>query len=158
MRRRLIETDLIECVLGLGPNLFYNSPMEACIVICRTQKPSVRKGRVVFIDAVREVARERALSFLRPEHQMRILMAYQAFVSEPGFAAVATNEDIFHNDANLSIPLYVRPSGESTGSNGTSDLGKTWTAFDRSGRDLWLLLDALVEVLDGASARAGPDG
>ncbi|MFN7840797.1 MAG: N-6 DNA methylase, partial [Pirellula sp.] len=29
MRRKLIETDLIECVIGLGPNLFYNSPMEA---------------------------------------------------------------------------------------------------------------------------------
>ena len=39
MRRKLIETDLIECVIGLGPNLFYNSPMEACVVICRTQKP-----------------------------------------------------------------------------------------------------------------------
>ena len=36
MRRKLIEADLIECVLGLGPNLFYNSPMEACVVICRT--------------------------------------------------------------------------------------------------------------------------
>ncbi|MCC7566181.1 MAG: SAM-dependent methyltransferase [Methanomicrobiaceae archaeon] len=32
MRRKLIEADLIECVLGLGPNLFYNSPMEACPV------------------------------------------------------------------------------------------------------------------------------
>ena len=39
MRRKLIEADLIECVLGLGPNLFYNSPMEACVVICRTAKP-----------------------------------------------------------------------------------------------------------------------
>jgi type I restriction enzyme M protein len=39
MRRKLIEADAIECVLGLGPNLFYNSPMEACVVICRTSKP-----------------------------------------------------------------------------------------------------------------------
>ena len=35
MRRKLLEADTIECVLGLGPNLFYNSPMEACVVICR---------------------------------------------------------------------------------------------------------------------------
>ena len=45
MRRKLIEADLIECVLGLGPNLFYNSPMEACVVVCRTSKPKARKGR-----------------------------------------------------------------------------------------------------------------
>jgi len=39
MRRNLIEADVIECVLGLGPNLFYNSPMEACVIICRMNKP-----------------------------------------------------------------------------------------------------------------------
>ena len=55
MRRKLVESDLLECVLGLGPNLFYNSPMEACIVICRTQKPAERRGKVLFIDAVHEV-------------------------------------------------------------------------------------------------------
>ncbi|MFN9539803.1 MAG: N-6 DNA methylase, partial [Planctomycetota bacterium] len=49
MRRKLIETDLIDCIIGLGPNLFYNSPMEACIVICRTSKPKVRRNRILFI-------------------------------------------------------------------------------------------------------------
>jgi type I restriction enzyme M protein len=55
MRRKIIEADLIECVLGLGPNLFYNSPMEACVVICRTAKPKARKGRILFVNAVDEV-------------------------------------------------------------------------------------------------------
>ena len=45
MRSALIERDLVECVLGLGPNLFYNSPMEACVVICRTRKPPERRWR-----------------------------------------------------------------------------------------------------------------
>ena len=44
MRRKLVELDLLECVLGLGPNLFYNSPMEACVVICRTRKQPTRQG------------------------------------------------------------------------------------------------------------------
>ena len=90
MRRALIERDLVECVLGLGPNLFYNSPMEACVVVCRTRKPPERRGKVLFIDAVRQIARERAQSFLTPEHQTRILTAYDAFGAEPGFAAVAS--------------------------------------------------------------------
>ena len=71
--RGLIERDLVECVLGLGPNLFYNSPMEACVVVCRTRKPPERRSKVLFIDAVRQIARERAQSFLTPEHQKRIL-------------------------------------------------------------------------------------
>jgi len=35
MRQKLVDADLVDCVLGLGANLFYNSPMEACVVICR---------------------------------------------------------------------------------------------------------------------------
>ena len=38
MRKKLIQSDLIDCIIGLGPNLFFNAPMEACIVICRTKK------------------------------------------------------------------------------------------------------------------------
>jgi type I restriction enzyme M protein len=107
MRRKLIEADLIECVLGLGPNLFYNSPMEACVVICRTAKPKARKGRILLINAVNEVTRERAQSFLTDDHLERIVKAYQRFKDEPGFTRVATLEEIRAKDGNLSIPLYV---------------------------------------------------
>jgi type I restriction enzyme M protein len=107
IRRKLIEADLIECVLGLGPNLFYNSPMEACVVICRTQKPKARRGKILFINAVNEVTRERAQSFLTDEHLQRIVRAYQDFKAEPGFTHVATLEEVRSKDGNLSIPLYV---------------------------------------------------
>lgn len=108
MRKKLIEADLVECVLGLGPNLFYNSPMEACVIICRSRKTPERQGRVLLIDAVHEVARERAQSFLKPQHQARILAAYHAFADEPGFARVATLDEIARQEYSLSIPLYVK--------------------------------------------------
>jgi type I restriction enzyme M protein len=107
MRRKLIEADLIECVLGLGPNLFYNSPMEACVVVCRTQKPKVRRGKILFINAVNEVTRERAQSFLTDDHLQRIVRAHQDFRDEPGFTSVVPIEEIRANEGNLSIPLYV---------------------------------------------------
>jgi type I restriction enzyme M protein len=109
MRRKLIEADLIECVLGLGPNLFYNSPMEACVVICRTAKPKARKGRILFINAVNEVIGERAQSFLTNEHIQRIVAAYHDFKDELGFARVVRSEEIRQQDGNLNIPLYVQP-------------------------------------------------
>jgi type I restriction enzyme M protein len=107
MRRKLIEADLIECVLGLGPNLFYNSPMEACVVVCRTQKPKARRGKILFINAVNEVTRERAQSFLTDEHLQRVVRAYQDFKDEPGFTSVVPIEEIRAKEGNLSIPLYV---------------------------------------------------
>ena len=117
MRRRLIEADVIECVLGLGPNLFYNSPMEACVVICRTTKPSKRRGRILFINAVDQVTRERAQSFLADEHIERIVEAYRGFTDEPGFTRVATLEEVRAKGGSLSIPLYV----ESTTANGAEE-------------------------------------
>lgn len=107
MRRKLIEADLIECVLGLGPNLFYNSPMEACVVICRMAKPKRHKGRILFINAVNEVTRERAQSFLTDDHINHVVAAYQAFKDEPGFARVATVDEIRQQAGSLNIALYV---------------------------------------------------
>ncbi|MCX6067250.1 MAG: N-6 DNA methylase, partial [Chloroflexi bacterium] len=111
MRQKLVDADLVDCVLGLGPNLFYNSPMEACIVICRMNKPAERRGRVLFINAVDEVTRERSMSYLKPQHQQCIADAYHAFADVDGFAKVATLDEIRANDGNLSIPLYVRGRG-----------------------------------------------
>lgn len=108
MRTELVKLDRIECVIGLGKNLFYNSPMEACIIICNMAKSKQRKNKVLFINAVSEVTRERAQSFLEPKHIAKITEAYHKFETEDGFCTVATKEEILANGASLSIPLYVR--------------------------------------------------
>ena len=159
MRRALIEQDLVECMLGLGPNLFYNSPMEACVVVCRTRKPPRCRGKVLFIDAVREVARERAQSFLTPEHQKRILKAYKAFSDEPGFATVATTENVLANDGNLSIPRYVCPVvGAAGDAKSRGDLRTAWGEFEASGRDFRQQINNVVQMLDDVVAESEPDG
>ena len=107
MRRKLIDTDVVECVLGLGPNLFYNSPMEACVVICRAAKPKARKGRILLINAVNEVTRERAQSFLTDDHIDRIVQCYEKFKDEPGFTHVATLAGNPKAGGSLNIPLYI---------------------------------------------------
>jgi type I restriction enzyme M protein len=151
MRRKLVEADLVECVLGLGPNLFYNSPMEACVVVCRSRKEPAHQGQVLFIDAVNEIARERAISFLRPEHQARILAAYQRFAGQPGFAQVAMLDEIARQEYSLSIPLYVRRT--SSGGNGAAaeqrSLPELWAAWEQEGQVFWQEMDALLEMLDG---------
>lgn len=63
MREKLVRSDRVECVIGLGPNLFYNSPMEACIMICRMTKRPERRGQILFINAVNEVERKNAQSY-----------------------------------------------------------------------------------------------
>ena len=153
MRAKMVEQDCVEAVIGLGPNLFYNSPMESCIVVCNRNKSAARKHQVLFIDALNEVTRERAQSFLKPEHQHRILDAFQAFADQPGFAKVVTLTELQTQACNLSIPLYVKRRTHninSADSNGQpASLTEAWDAWQTSGQVLWLQMDALVETLDG---------
>lgn len=123
--------------------------MEACVVICRAQKPPERQGRVLFVDAVNEIARERAYSFLKPEHQRRIAAAYHAFADEPGFCRVADLERVAANGHSLSIPLYVkRPRAETGKPEDQRTLREVWDDWEQDGRVFWQRMDALVDTLD----------
>jgi len=155
MRRKLIELDLVECVLGLGPGLFYNSPMEACVLVCRSKKSAKRAGAILFINAVDDVARERAQSFLKPEHQSKILDAYERFKDLPGFAAVASTDDVLAKDGNLSIARYVKRDNGSAAGSESQDLTTAWAGFEEDGREFWPQMNALVEMLDGVIAKEG---
>ena len=156
MREKLVADDVVECVLGLGPNLFYNSPMEACVVVCRTDKPPERRGKILFINAVAEVTRERAQSFLTDDHLRRIVDAYHDFEDVPGFARVASTDEVLERDGNLSIPLYVR--AEASGANGSGDgasLNQVLTEWQRSSEALRESMDGLFEVLDRQATDGG---
>ena len=107
LREAMVKSDLIDSVLGLGAGLFYNSPMEAVVVTLRAHKPADRKGKVLFINAVNEVAREQAQSFLRGGHQQKILEAYRGFTDIDHFATVASFDQIAERVYSLAIPLYV---------------------------------------------------
>ena len=108
MRKNLVESDLIDCVIGLGPNLFFNAPMEACIVICRTYKDPSKRGKILFINALKEVTRKNAQSYLEDKHIEHISSAYENYIDEDKYAKVATIDEIAANDYSLNIALYVR--------------------------------------------------
>lgn len=107
MREKLVKMDVLECILGLGPNLFFNASMEACVVICNKAKPESRRGRVLFIDAKKDVTRKNAQSYLEPKHITKIADAYKAFDDVEGFCKVATIREIEEHESNLNIANYV---------------------------------------------------
>lgn len=108
MRRKLIELDYIECIIGMGANLFFNSPMEASIVICRSQKSTARKDKILFINAIKEVVRKNGESYLEPAHVEKIVCAYNNDSDVPCFSKWVHNEDIV--DSSLNIVQYVQPT------------------------------------------------
>ena len=138
IRKALIEADLVEAVIGLAPNLFYNSPMEACVMVCRMDKPAKAKGRILFLNAVGEVTRKNAESKLEARHIEKILAAYRDRASDGAFAYDATLEEIAAKDWSLAISLYAHQSA-------TPDPAKSGR-----GRDLAALLGDYGEAAKAA--------
>lgn len=113
MRTELIKIDLLDCVIGLGPNLFFNASMEACIVLCDNNKPENRKGKVLFIDAKNEVTRKNAESYLEDTHIKKIVDCYRSYRDIEGFSAIINNYDILSNKSLISIQSYVQTQSAS---------------------------------------------
>lgn len=107
IRQKLLGMDLVEAVIGLGPNLFYGTGLAACILVFRQRKPKQRRNKVLILDASREFKPGRAQNELLPEHVERIHEWYRDFQDVQGIAKVATLEEIAANDHNLNIPRYV---------------------------------------------------
>ncbi|MCS7144516.1 MAG: type I restriction-modification system subunit M [Archaeoglobaceae archaeon] len=112
IRRKIVEADLIECVLLLPEKLFYNTGAPGAIIILRKNKPEERRGKILFINASNEYVKHptvRKLNSLSDENIRRIAEAYKSFVDVEGFAKVVTLEDVRSNNYNLNVTLYVMP-------------------------------------------------
>lgn len=107
IRKKMIEADLLEAVIGIGPNLFFNATMEACIYICRSNKPVDRRNKIMFINAVKEVTRRNGESFLEEQHIQKIVDAYNGYVDVENFCSVVDIAQIEKNEYNLNVSLYA---------------------------------------------------
>ena len=79
IRAALLKEDLLEAVIGLGPNIFYGTQLAACIMVFRQKKPKQRRNKVLFIDASEQIRVGRAQNFLEPGHVDTIHQWYREF-------------------------------------------------------------------------------
>lgn len=148
IRQALIEQDLLEAVIGLGPNIFYGTQLAACVMVFKQNKAPEKKRNVLFIDASDQIRVGRAQNFLEPSHVKQIYDWYQAFEDVPNYVKVATLEDLKENDYNLNIPLYVEkiiednlPSVEEA----LSDLKAAWQASLQAEEKFKTLLKEFIQ-------------
>jgi type I restriction enzyme M protein len=104
IRRKLVEENLLDAVIGLPPNLFFGTGIPAAILIFKRQKDD---DTVFFIDASREFEASAPQNKLRPADIEKILTIYRQRKSVDKYAYSATFEEMQENDFNLNIPRYV---------------------------------------------------
>jgi type I restriction enzyme M protein len=107
IRKALLEQDMLEAVIGLGPNIFYGTQLAACLIVFKQNKEADKKDKVLFIDGSDQVRVGRAQNYLEQEHINQLFQWYNDNTDVENYVKVASMNDIEENDFNLNIPLYV---------------------------------------------------
>lgn len=106
-RRGFIEDDLIEAVIALPGNLFYNTPSPGCLIIINKNKPVELKDKIFFIHAENEFEEGSGQNYLREKHIKKILNTYQHKEAIDKFSDLVGIEEIKQNDFNLNVSRYI---------------------------------------------------
>ncbi len=110
IRKWFVERDLIDGVILLPDNLFYNTSAAGVIVVLSKSKPAAKKGKIVLLNASRRVRKGRPKNFI-PEDDIRPLAAaYRKGEPVEGELAVITREQAKEADYNLSPSRWVGQS------------------------------------------------
>jgi type I restriction enzyme M protein len=107
IRKQFLEKDLIEAVIGLTSGLFYNTGSPGCLILFNDNKPTERKGKVLFIDASKDYLEGKAQNFLRQEDIEKTVHVFDAFETVERYCTISGIDEIKENDYNLNISRYV---------------------------------------------------
>jgi type I restriction enzyme M protein len=159
IRQRFVDDDLIEAVILLPENLFYNTPAQGIIVVFNGHKEPKRADDILLIDASDEFARRRPKNFLTDAGGDRIAAALDGWSSDDGFSMVVSRDAVAQRNYNLNPARYI----ERSVIRDAVDIPATIESVSRLGRDARELDHGLASVLaaltpSGNDSGRAPDG
>jgi type I restriction enzyme M protein len=147
VRKWFVDRDLIDGVILLPENLFYNTTAAGVIVVLNKHKPASRQGKIVLLNASKRFSKGRPKNYLREEDIRPLAAMYLRGEPVEGELAVISSGQAEEADYNLSPSRWVASlAGEES-----ATLGALIRQFQE-------LLDAekvLEDDLRGALAKLG---
>lgn len=104
IRKRLIEQNLLDSIIGLPANLFFGTGIPAAILVFKKNRAN---SDILFIDASREFDKAKNQNNLTDKNIEKIIQTYKNRSEIAKYSHIATIEEIKENDYNLNIPRYV---------------------------------------------------
>lgn len=112
IRRKLLEEDRFEAIIGLPGNLLYDTSIPPVVLVLRKGKPANRRNRVLFIDASEAGGRKGRRRALSREDIGAIVKAFQDFEGDERHARAVHIDEIARSNWNLNIERYVEREEE----------------------------------------------
>jgi type I restriction enzyme M protein len=148
IRKHLIESDLLETVIGLAPNLFYGTTIPAGLMFFRATKEEKRKNHILFIDASKRFSKGKSQNFLTEQDVEDIFGVYQSIgeTEKDGISArLVSHQEIEENNWDLNIGRYLKADAAEV-----VDVGQALASFDRARAELAFAEKKLLDKLKAA--------
>jgi type I restriction enzyme M protein len=107
VRRWFVENDLVESVLYLPDNLFYNTTAPGIVLFLRRAKPKARQGQVLLVNAGQLFEKGKPKNFLAPAHIDRIAEVIRSWEEVEKLSRIVPVEELAKNDYNISPSRYI---------------------------------------------------
>lgn len=108
VRKYFVDNDLVESVLYLPDNLFYNTTAPGIVLFLRKAKPKARQGKVLLVNASLLVAKGKPKNYLDSPHINRIAEVIQAWEEVEKLSSIVPLDELLKNDYNLSPTRYIQ--------------------------------------------------
>ena len=148
IRKHLIESDLLETIIGLAPNLFYGTTIPASLMFFRANKDKKRKEHILFIDASKRFGKGKAQNFLTDEDVEDIFAVYQSMgeAEKKNISArLVSHNEIEENNWDLNIGRYLKADAAEV-----VDVQDALATFDQARTELAAAEKALLAKLKAA--------
>lgn len=106
IREKIVRQGFIKAIIGLPANLFYGTPIAACVLVLDKNNAANRSG-IFMIDASKGFMKDGPKNRLREQDLRRIIDTYTARLECPGYSRMVPMSEIKDNGYNLNIPRYI---------------------------------------------------
>lgn len=107
VRRWFLEQDLIEGVIYLPENLFYNTSAPGILLFLNKAKLAERQGKLFLINASLVFAKGDPKNYIPDQGIERIASTFLSWREEEKFSCIVSKDDIARNDYNISPSRYI---------------------------------------------------
>lgn len=151
IRRWFVEQDLIEGVILLPENLFYNTTAAGVIIVLNKRKPKARRGKIVLLNASKRFIKGRPKNYLIDADRRALAEVFNRGEPVDGEVAIITQEQAEEADFSLSPSRWV--ARDSTADFGSvSALLKELSSLDEESTKISASLNRLLAgVTDGTA-------
>lgn len=114
IRKQLVESDKLECIITLTGGIFYSTGVSACILFLNNDKPAQHRGKVCMIDASEIYTPQRAQNIMTENDIQKVYALYTAYEDVIERVKIASLPDIREKGYTLAINNYIEKKEQET--------------------------------------------